>query len=104
MGLPGLDRELFAEDNTERMLAGYAGIDPVGEATRQDLARQHVVRLFKDAPGGPAFGVIEDPEQVAQLAGQRGRFDLEQEFGVPAERVLAELGYDAETLNVSNKP
>ncbi|MBW2700285.1 MAG: type I polyketide synthase, partial [Deltaproteobacteria bacterium] len=68
LGLPGLDRDLFAEDNTERILAGYAGIDPVGEGTRQDLAKQHVVRLFKDAPGGPAFGVIEDPEQVAQLA------------------------------------
>jgi malonyl CoA-acyl carrier protein transacylase len=89
LGLPGADRELFADDNTEALLGGYAGIGPLPEAQRQALAGQRIVRLLKDAPGGPAFEVVDSPERVAQLAGQRGRFDLEAEFDLPPERVAA---------------
>ena len=86
MGLPGEDHEVFADDNTERMLHGFAGIQPIPLSQREQLAGQRIVRLVKDAPGGPAFEVIDRPDHVARLTGRKGAFDLVEEFGMDPER------------------
>ncbi len=94
LGLPGDDRPVFDQDNTDRILEGRSGIGPVPEENRRQLAGQRVVRLVKDAPGGPMFEVLESPEEVVQLAGRRGTFDLSTEFGLDPKRVQS---YDVTT-------
>jgi len=59
----------------------------VPQQVRQAMAGQRIVRLVKGAPGGPMFEVIENPDAVARLTGQRGKFDLAAEFGIDPELV-----------------
>ena len=89
LGLPGERFELFGEDVVERLLRGDPGIDPVPEESRRRLAAQRITRLLKDAPGGPSFEVLDQPDRVARLTGRRGKFDLAAEFGLEPERVAA---------------
>ncbi|RME26831.1 MAG: acyltransferase domain-containing protein, partial [Deltaproteobacteria bacterium] len=94
LGLPGGGKEVFAEDNVERLLDGQVLIDPVPDGLRQRLAGQRIVRLVKDAPGGPVFEVIDQPDRVSRLLGQKGRFDLAGEFGIDPKLVES---YDVTT-------
>ncbi|MBN2494405.1 MAG: acyltransferase domain-containing protein, partial [Deltaproteobacteria bacterium] len=87
LGLPGRDHPVFDPENTTRILDGFVGIDTLSEASRRGLAAQGIARLVKDAPGGPGFELLDSPESVAQLAGQRGPFDPVAQFGLPRERV-----------------
>ena len=50
---------------------------------------KHITRLVKSDNGGPVFETIANASEVIRLAGRAGSFDLEQEFGVSAERVAA---------------
>ncbi|MBW1871770.1 MAG: acyltransferase domain-containing protein [Deltaproteobacteria bacterium] len=94
LGLPGVNHPVFDENNVENILAGQSCIDPLPEHERQQLASQRIVRLIKDAPGGPTFEVIDDPDQVVQLSGRKGEFNLAEEFGLDPKRVEA---YDITT-------
>jgi malonyl CoA-acyl carrier protein transacylase len=94
LGLPGEDHPVFDEANVDRILEGQSGITPIPETERRYLASQRVVRLVKDAPGGPVFEVIEKPDEVVRLAGRKGAFDLSEEFGLDPKRVQS---YDVTT-------
>ena len=50
---------------------------------------KHIRRLVKSEKGEPTFESITDVADVIKLAGRGGAFDLESEFGVPAERLAA---------------
>jgi len=94
LGLPGEDHPVFDEANVDRILGGKSGIDPVPEEDRGRLAGQRVVRLVKEAPGGPVFEVMEKPDEVVRLAGRKGPFNLSEEFGLDPKRVKS---YDVTT-------
>jgi acyl transferase domain-containing protein len=88
LGLPGLPR-VFDDSNTARILRGEAFIDAVPNRVREGMADKHVVRLVKSEVGESRFEAIDDVSEVIKLAGRAGALDLEQEFGVSAERVPA---------------
>jgi 3-oxoacyl-(acyl-carrier-protein) synthase len=50
---------------------------------------KHITRLVKSDNGGPTFETITDVADVIKLAGRGGAFNLEEEFGVSAERAAA---------------
>ncbi len=50
---------------------------------------KNITRLVKSDNGGPAFETIHEISEVIKLAGRGGAIDLEEEFGVPAERIAA---------------
>ena len=50
---------------------------------------KHIRRLVKSDKGEPTFESITDVADVIKLAGRGGAFDLESEFGVPADHLAA---------------
>jgi 3-oxoacyl-(acyl-carrier-protein) synthase/NAD(P)-dependent dehydrogenase (short-subunit alcohol dehydrogenase family)/acyl carrier protein len=50
---------------------------------------KHITRLVKSDNGGASFESISNVADVIKLAGRGGAFDLESEFGVAADRVMA---------------
>ena len=56
---------------------------------RQDMLDKHIRRLVKSEKGEATFESITDVADVIKLAGRGGAFDLENEFGVSAERLAA---------------
>ena len=85
LGLPGKHKKVFAEDNTERLLNGEILIDPLSEETRENMLDKRVVRLVKSESGAQMIE-LDDVEQTVKLAGQRGAFDLAEEFGIDESR------------------
>jgi len=94
LGLPGREQHVFADNNIQSILAGELRIDPLPAESRQAMLDRNITRLVK-SEAGAVMEPIQNLEQTLKLAGQRGAFDLEQEFGVPAERVAA---YDITTM------
>jgi len=88
LGLPGRQRAVFADDNVERLLRGEIMIEPLPLEVRQSLLQRRIIRLIK-SDNGAEVQPVEDLEQTVKLAGQRGQFDLSEDFGVPEERVEA---------------
>jgi malonyl CoA-acyl carrier protein transacylase len=84
VGLPGAHKELFAEDNFDRILRGENLIDELPEPERAKMVDKNIVRLQKGTDGSAQFQVISDIAQVIQLAGRRGGFDI-ADYGVGAE-------------------
>ncbi len=89
VGLPGRNRRVFAEDNFEAMLRGETLIDSIDREAWGRMVDKNVVRLHKGSDGAAHFVAIDDPKDVLKLAGQRGQFDLVEEFGVEKERAEA---------------
>jgi len=88
LGLPGTDR-IFDDANVSRILHGDQFIDLIPPRLREAMLDKHITRLVKSDNGGPTFETITNVEDVIKLAGRGGAFSLEDEFGVPAERVAA---------------
>ncbi len=88
LGLPGRQVDMFAEDNIARILSGDSRIEPLPEETRAAMLQRRVTRLVK-SESGAVMQTIDDLEQTVKLAGQRGHFDLEADFGIPADRTEA---------------
>jgi acyl transferase domain-containing protein/acyl carrier protein len=88
LGLPGTQR-VFDDANVGRILRGEQFIDVLPSYVRRAILDKHVTRLVKREDGDPTFEVIEDPSEVIKLAGRGAPLDLEEEFGVPAERLPA---------------
>ena len=53
------------------------------------MADKHITRLVKSETGEPRFETIDNVADVIKLAGRAGKFDLEKEYGVSAERLAA---------------
>ncbi len=53
------------------------------------MLEKHITRLVKSDDNGPSFETINDVADVIKLAGRGGEFDLEHEYGIPADRDAA---------------
>jgi malonyl CoA-acyl carrier protein transacylase len=84
VGLPGANKELFADDNWDRILRGDNLIDSLPAEERQKIVDKNIVRLSKGGDGSAQFQVVSDIAQVIQLAGRRGGFDIAA-YGVGKE-------------------
>jgi malonyl CoA-acyl carrier protein transacylase len=87
VGLPGIHKPLFADDNMDRILRGENLIDPLPPEEQQKMVDKTIVRLHKGTDGSAQFQAISDVAQVIHLAGQRGGFDI-RDYGV--DKDLAE--------------
>ena len=88
LGLPGTEH-IFDDGNIGRILRGDQFIDAIPARFRQAMLDKHITRLVKSENGEPTFETITDVADVIKLAGRGGAFDLENEFGVSAERLAA---------------
>jgi len=88
LGLPGTEH-IFDDANVARILQGDQLIDVIPTRMRQAMLDKHITRLVKSDKDGPSFETITSVADVIKLAGRGGALDLEQEFGVSAERVAA---------------
>ncbi len=88
LGLPGTER-IFDDANIGRILRGDQFIDSIPKRFRSAMLDKHITRLVKSENGEPRFETLTDVADVIKLAGRGGAFDLENEFGISAERVGA---------------
>ncbi|HZD31050.1 MAG TPA: phosphopantetheine-binding protein, partial [Candidatus Angelobacter sp.] len=88
LGLPGTER-IFDDGNIERILRGDQFIAAIPAQFRHEMVDKHIRRLVKSDQGEATFESITDVADVIKLAGRGGAFDLESEFGVPADHLAA---------------
>jgi acyl transferase domain-containing protein/acyl carrier protein len=88
LGLPGTER-IFDDTNVARILRGDQFIDAIPMRFRRAMLDKRITRLVKNGEGGPAFESINELGDVVKLAGRAGAFDLEKEFGIPADRAAS---------------
>ncbi|MGC2109356.1 MAG: beta-ketoacyl synthase N-terminal-like domain-containing protein, partial [Candidatus Korobacteraceae bacterium] len=88
LGLPGTEH-IFDDGNIERILRGDQFITVIPAEFRRAMLDKRIRRLVKSELGEPRFESITDVAEVIKLAGRGGAFDLESEFGVPAEHLAA---------------
>ncbi len=88
LGLPGRTGAVFADHNVESILKGEIRIEPLPEDSRLAMVEKRVTRLEKSDAGAQMVN-IDNLDLTIKLAGQRGSFDLIQDFGVPEERADA---------------
>jgi acyl transferase domain-containing protein/NAD(P)-dependent dehydrogenase (short-subunit alcohol dehydrogenase family)/acyl carrier protein len=88
LGLPGTDH-IFDDANLARILRGDQFIDLIPTHLRKAMLDKHITRLVKSDNGGPTFETINNVTDVIKLAGRGGKFDLETEFGISADRRAA---------------
>ncbi len=88
LGLPGTGR-VFDDANIARILQGEQLIDLIPARFRKAMLEKHITRLVKNDDSGPTFEAINDVAEVIKLAGRAGAFDLQNEFGISADRVAA---------------
>ena len=88
LGLPGTEH-IFDDGNIARILRGDQFIDAIPTRFRRAMLDKHITRLVKSDNGGPTFESINNLADVIKLAARGNSFDLEHEFGVPADRVAA---------------
>ncbi len=88
VGLPGTEH-IFDDGNIARLLNGDQFIGPIPQRLREAMLDKNITRLVKSDNGGAVFDTIHDVGDVIKLAGRGRGFDLEKEFGVPADRIAA---------------
>ncbi|MGZ4128342.1 MAG: type I polyketide synthase, partial [Actinomycetota bacterium] len=88
LGLPGTPH-VFDDANVGRILNGEQLIGTIPETLQKAMLAKHITRLVKRENGDPRFETIDDAADVIKLAGRAGAFDLAEEFGVSADRLLA---------------
>src|ERR1035441_4488268 len=88
LGLPGTEH-IFDDANLARILRGDQFIDLIPPRLRKAMLDKHITRLVKSDNGGPTFETISNVADVIKLAGRGGVFDLEDEFGISADRLAA---------------
>ena len=88
LGLPGTEH-VFDDANIGRILQGEQFINLIPAPFRQAMLDKHITRLVKSESGEARFETLTDVADVIKLAGRGGAFNLEEEFGISAERVGA---------------
>ncbi|PKN89964.1 MAG: beta-ketoacyl synthase, partial [Chloroflexi bacterium HGW-Chloroflexi-7] len=83
LGLPGRNKKVFDDSNISSLLNGEMRIEALPENLRKEMLEKRVTRLIK-SDAGAVMEEITDLDQTLKLAGQRGAFNLEEEYGVPA--------------------
>jgi malonyl CoA-acyl carrier protein transacylase len=89
LGLPGAEKAVMDPENARRILRGEQFVDLIPERFRKLILKKRVTRVVKSEDGSGRFETITDPDEVIKLAGRPGRFDLTEEYGVPAKLVEA---------------
>lgn len=82
IGIPGKSRNVFDDKNIDLLLKGANLIEGISEELKNDILEKNIVRLVKSANGSGSFEHIDDITKVVQLAGQLGKFDPENDFGL----------------------
>ncbi|HLE48337.1 MAG TPA: acyltransferase domain-containing protein, partial [Candidatus Thermoplasmatota archaeon] len=85
VGLPGMHKRLFDDDNFDRILRGENLIDKIDEAHQRRMLDKNIVRLVKSEKGDHRFEAIKDVADVVRLAGRMGGFDFVQDYGIGAD-------------------
>lgn len=88
LGLPGTEK-IFDDKNIARLLHGEQFISAVPGEFREAMLDKHITRLVKSDKGEPVFETIHDVSEVIKLAGRGGKFDLQEEYGINADRIPA---------------
>jgi malonyl CoA-acyl carrier protein transacylase/acyl carrier protein len=82
IGLPGTGNKVFNSNNFEKLLAGTNFIERLTEAEKEKILDLNIIRVFKDPDGNARFHEIKDTNDVIQLAGKLGYFNLKDEYGI----------------------
>ncbi|MCE7737292.1 MAG: acyltransferase domain-containing protein [Candidatus Heimdallarchaeota archaeon] len=82
VGLPGLYKEVFDENNFDRILNGENLIDRIPQSKLEAQFEKKIVRLIKKSGSEPVFHSPTSYDEVLNLAGQMGKFDLVEEFQI----------------------
>ncbi|MBA4420235.1 MAG: hypothetical protein C0391_03735, partial [Anaerolinea sp.] len=86
LGLPGKGGSVFDDRNIESILRGDMRIEAFSDKDRKAMVNMKVTRLVK-SEAGAVMEEINNIDQTIKFAGQRGSFDLLNDFGVPEERI-----------------
>ncbi|MBU1169725.1 MAG: acyltransferase domain-containing protein, partial [Proteobacteria bacterium] len=82
VGLPGTGKDVFDPKNFDKLLSGTNFIEPLPASLKELMVDKNVTRLQKDPDGNARFVEITTTEDVIQLAGQLGYFDLDKQYGI----------------------
>ncbi len=89
IGLPGKGHRVFSKNNFDKILAGVNCIEPLPLSEKEKITDKNITRLFKQPDGNAKFVQITSTEDVIQLAGQLGYFNLTDEYGIKAQYDIA---------------
>ncbi|MBY9000496.1 MAG: SDR family NAD(P)-dependent oxidoreductase, partial [Candidatus Heimdallarchaeota archaeon] len=89
IGMPGKNKNVFDDSNIDAVLLGENFIDAVAEEIKLELLNKNITKLSKSADGNASFEKITDVSQVINLAGQLGKFDPIEDFGLKPKLVNA---------------
>ncbi len=89
IGAPGKSKAFFSDDNFELILNGVNLIDSVDEAIKEEMLNKNIVKLVKSPDGTATFESIDDISNVIQLAGQLGKLNAEEDFGIDKKLLKA---------------
>jgi len=94
VGLPGKAARVFSDEGFDRLLAGSCFIEPVPDVLQDRLVAKRITRLVKTEDGEPHLAEVTSREDSVKLAGQRGAFDLRDDFGLEDEWLAnADISY-----------
>nr|WP_319493995.1 polyketide synthase [uncultured Desulfobacter sp.] len=82
VGLPGKGHQVFNSKNFDRILAGNNFIEPLTEDEKHKIVDMNITRVYKQPNGNARFVDIVRTQDVIQLAGKLGYFDLGTEYGI----------------------
>ncbi|WP_020585752.1 type I polyketide synthase [Desulfobacter curvatus] len=82
VGLPGKGHQVFNEKNFDRILAGNNFIEPLTQEEKHKIVDMNITRVYKQPNGNARFVDIVNTQDVIQLAGKLGYFDLSTEYGI----------------------
>nr|WP_246294007.1 type I polyketide synthase [Desulfobacter latus] len=82
VGLPGKGHQVFNEKNFDRILAGNNFIEPLTQEEKHKIVDMNITRVYKQPSGNARFVDIVRTQDVIQLAGKLGYFDLSTEYGI----------------------
>ncbi|MDH5403301.1 MAG: acyltransferase domain-containing protein, partial [Candidatus Heimdallarchaeota archaeon] len=85
LGLPGSGKEIFREDNFDRILEGQNYIQQLPREKLDQQLNKNIRRLIKQSSGNAEFHSPKKYSEVINLAGVAGTFDLTQEYMVKDE-------------------
>jgi acyl transferase domain-containing protein/NAD(P)H-dependent flavin oxidoreductase YrpB (nitropropane dioxygenase family)/acyl carrier protein/NAD(P)-dependent dehydrogenase (short-subunit alcohol dehydrogenase family) len=85
VGLPGTGKAVFDPRNFDQLLSGVNFIEPLPLSSKEKMVDKNVTKLHKSPDGNAKFVEITSTDDVIQLAGQLGYFDLDKEYGIKKE-------------------
>ena len=82
VGLPGKTKPVFDPLNFDKLLSGTNFIEPLSDDDKELMLDKRVTKIQKAPDGNARFVEITNTNEVIQLAGQLGYFDLHQEYAI----------------------